>query len=80
MTHKQARSIIVGLLDAGRIGVLAECRDDGLDVDVPLDSKGQEISLDGAERFTDKVIRQAFRALTGDVIDKSRDPVEFINE
>ncbi len=81
MSDKQAKQIILDLLDAANDGALASCQDGGANVDVVFSRmKGHEnevMSLSESERRMDRAIRRACRALTGKKIEG--DPIAWVN-
>jgi len=81
LTDTEAKKIILDLIDAGHDGALVPLQDGGAKVDVILSQiEGRGHLVMGrweAESRTDRAIRQAWRALTGQLL--AGDPVVFIN-
>lgn len=80
--NKFAKKIIYNLIDAARLGSLAEMQDGGVHCDIVFSRiKGQEhkvITVSEAERILDKAIIAAYQAMTG--LNVEGDPVEFIDQ
>ena len=84
MSETEAKQLIAGLMDIGSIDVLVNHPDGDNNVDVVLSRiPGNEHHVMGMrelERMTDRVIRDAWRKLTGQAIPRAIDPVGFIND
>ena len=70
-------------MDVGSTDVLVTHRDGGRSVDIVLSRiRGNDnapMGLREMEALTDRVIRYAWKAMTGKALPRGIDPVEFIN-
>jgi hypothetical protein len=81
---KEAKRLILAVMNATRDAACVEFDDGGINVDEVYSrrpgKKHQKMTLEEAERATDAAVREIYKALTGREISRSLDVIEFLAE